>query len=244
MTTTRSIYPIVIVLTGCILSQAFTPNSTPNSHGFKVSKPGPGQVAAFESSDHRGSLSLFKKNTNTNSSPLFTSSLKLSAAEDSKGEEKRVSFPRKATGFGSTAIRSSVRATTGLSLTAMRTTLRTLTGVSISGSIKSMLATLPPSFRYFVQPFLILYYVPLTVLKGLIGPTPNAKRDARSTHENLVQYWKDAVQLAEDKQSNWPLHVLADGSMKYDLDDDGMNDVIVEAMEMKHKSEKNAPSSM
>ena len=55
-----------------------------------------------------------------------------------------------------------------------------------------------------------VYYVPLTILKGMIGSTP--------------------------------LHVMADGSMKYDLEDDRMNDKIVEAIEMKHEIEKKEAS--
>lgn len=83
-----------------------------------------------------------------------------------------------------------------------------------------------------------MYYVPLTILKGLIGSTPTSKMEDRSSHETLVQYWKDAVKLAEDRSADWPLHVMADGSMKYDLEDDKMNDKIVEAVEMRNESEQ------
>ena len=82
-----------------------------------------------------------------------------------------------------------------------------------------------------------MYYVPLTILKGLIGTSPTAKSDARKAHESLVDYWKQAIQLAESKNADWPLHVMADGNIKYDLQDDRMNDAIVEAIEMKHRSE-------
>lgn len=144
----------------------------------------------------------------------------------------------KLTGISLTAIRASIRATTGLSLTALRTTLRTLTGVSMTGVVKTLLGLLPPWFRYFLQPFLIMYYVPLLVLRGLIGSSSTSKKEANEEHQRLVNYWKEAIQMAETRCDSWPLHVKADGTLQYDLDDDRMSDVIVEAIEMKHLDEK------
>lgn len=144
----------------------------------------------------------------------------------------------KITGISLTALRASLRATTGFSLTALRTTLRTLTGVSITGVVKRCVGLLPPWFRYFLQPFLILYYVPLLVLREMVGSTETSKKEASEEHEKLVNYWKDAIQLAETRSASWPLHVKMDGTLEYDLDDDRMNDVIVEAIEMKHMEEE------
>ena len=210
---------IVSILASSILfglSQAFTPNA-------RVS-----HISNVPTSFSGSSSPLFRKQ------PRLTT-IKSMVEDKTFKQEQNQNFPRKVTGLGFTAIRSSIRATTGLSLTAMRTTLRALTGVSITTVVKSLLGLLPPWTRYFFQPFLILYYVPLTILKGLIGPTPTAKKEARSSHDGLVQYWKDAVELAENKVSDWPLHVMADGSIKYDLEDDRMNDKIVEAVEMKYE---------
>mmetsp|Transcript_14208 Transcript_14208/g.26650 ORF Transcript_14208/g.26650 Transcript_14208/m.26650 type:complete len:291 (+) Transcript_14208:70-942(+) len=144
----------------------------------------------------------------------------------------------KITGISLTALRASLRATTGFSLTALRTTLRTLTGVSITGVVKRCVGLLPPWFRYFLQPFLILYYVPLLVLREMVGSTETSKKEASEEHDKLVNYWKDAIQLAETRSASWPLHVKMDGTLEYDLDDDRMNDVIVEAIEMKHLEEE------
>jgi hypothetical protein len=162
--------------------------------------------------------------------------------DDKNNQETEIPSIRKElgkiTGISLTALRTSLRATTGFSLTALRTALRTLTGVSITGVVKTLVGLLPPWFRYFLQPFLILYYVPLLVLKGMVGSTSTSKREASEEHDKLVNYWKDAIMLAETRSASWPLHVKADGTLKYDLDDDKMNDVIVEAIEMKHVDEK------
>lgn len=180
-------------------------------------------------------------------SPLFMQKDKdeldnYSAHDDDKKDAELPSIRKelgKITGISLTALRASLRATTGFSLTALRTTLRTLTGVSITGAVKTLVGLLPPWFRYFLQPFLILYYVPLLVLKGMVGSTSTSKREASEEHDKLVDYWKDAIKLAETRSgAKWPLHVRADGTLKYDLDDDKMNDVIVEAIEMKHMDEK------
>jgi hypothetical protein len=146
----------------------------------------------------------------------------------------------KLTGISLTAIRASVRATTGFSLTALRTTLRTLTGVSITRVVKTLVGLLPPWFRYFLQPFLILYYVPILVLREMIGSTSTSKKEAYEEHDKLVNYWKEAIQLAENRCESWPLHVKTDGTLQYDLDDDRMNDVIVDAIEMKHVDENHS----
>jgi hypothetical protein len=229
-----------MMIAGCLLfgtTQSFTPPD-PRNCAHRAS-PFLNILDAKSSACLGSSSPLFRKRIE--SLPQLAG-LKSTANDESNEQDPNANLARKVTGLGFTAIRSSVRATTGLSLTAIRTFLRTLTGVSISRVMKSILALLPPWTRYFFQPFLILYYVPLTILKGMIGSTPTAKMEARSTHESLVQYWKDAIKSAEDHSADWPLHVMADGSMKYDLEDDRMNDKIVEAIEMKHEIEKKEAS--
>jgi len=186
-------------------------------------------------------------------SPLFSSTLGNSASSylsmqndgsnDVDGEKSGIRKEiGKLTGLSFTVIRASVRATTGLSITAMRTFLRTFTGVSVTGTMKKLFGLLPPWGRYFLQPFLIMYYVPLVLLKGLVGSTSTSKKDARASHEQLVDYWKEAIQMAENQSVSWPLHVMADGSLQYDLEDENMNDSIVEAIEMKYMLDKKAVS--
>lgn len=181
-------------------------------------------------------------------SPLFSATLGNSNSSflsmvqnDVDGENSGTSIRKELgqlTGLSITVIRASVRATTGLSITAMRTFLRTLTGVSVTGTMKALFGLLPPWARYFLQPFLIMYYAPLVILKGLVGSTSSSKKDDRASHEQLVDYWKEAIQMAENRSASWPLHVMADGSLQYDLDDDRMNDAIVEAIEMKYMLDK------
>lgn len=144
----------------------------------------------------------------------------------------------KLTGVSFSAVRATVRGTTGISLTAIRTFLRALTGVSISRTVKSLVGLLPPWFRYFLQPFLVFYYVPLLILKGLVGSTSTSKQEAMASHLKLVEYYKEAVKLANSKDSEFPIHMVEDGTFTYDLEDGNMNDALVRAIQMKHLEEK------
>ena len=144
----------------------------------------------------------------------------------------------KLTGVSFSAIRATLRGTTGISLTAIRTFLRALTGVSISRTVKSLVGLLPPWFRYFLQPFLVFYYVPLLILKGLVGSTSTSKQEAMASHLQLVEYYKEAVKLANRKDSDFPIHMEEDSTFTYDLEDGHMNDALVRAIQMKHLEEK------
>lgn len=144
----------------------------------------------------------------------------------------------KLTGVSFSAVRATLRKTTGISLTAIRTFLRALTGVSISRTVKSLVGLLPPWFRYFLQPFLVFYYVPLLILKGLVGSTSTSKQEAMASHLKLVEYYKEAVKLANSKDSEFPIHMVEDGTFTYDLKDGNMNDALVRAIQMKHLEEK------
>lgn len=144
----------------------------------------------------------------------------------------------KLTGVSFSAVRATLRKTTGISLTAIRTFLRALTGVSISRTVKSLVGLLPPWFRYFLQPFLVFYYVPLLILKGLVGSTSTSKQEAMTSHLKLVEYYKEAVKLANSKDSDFPIHMVEDGTFTYDLEDGNMNDALVRAIQMKHLEEK------
>ena len=189
-------------------------------------------------------------------SPLFSATLSSSDASnlsmvhndgsnDAEGENSGTSIRKKLgklTGLSITVIRASVRTTTGLSITAIRTSLRTLTGVSVTGTMKALFGLLPPWGRYFLQPFLIMYYAPLLILKGLVGSTSSSKKEDRASHEQLVDYWKEAIKMAESRSATWPLHVMADGSLQYDLEDENMNDAIVKAIEMKYMHDKKKAS--
>jgi uncharacterized membrane protein len=70
----------------------------------------------------------------------------------------------------------------------------------------SILTLVCTQFRYFIQPFLVLYYVPLFIVRGTLGPTG---KERRAAHEHLVEGWAAAVKAAELAQHGgyWPVHV-------------------------------------
>lgn len=139
----------------------------------------------------------------------------------------------KLTGLSMTAIRKSIRTTTGLSLTATRTALRGLTGVSVNASLKTLFGIFPPWFRYFLQPFFILYYTPLMIIKYFIGSTKDAKKEALAAHEKIVEGWKDAIKAAEVAQDFWPLHVTDDGKIESLTPQSvPVTDIIVESLDI------------
>jgi len=120
---------------------------------------------------------------------------------------------RKLTGFSLTAFRLSVRATTAT----MRTTLRTATGVSMTGMMSAFVGIFPLWIRSFFQPFLILYYTPLMILRSLVGTTRTSNQEARQAHEHFVEGWKKAVEVAEkvNEDGYWPVHVSENGGIEF-----------------------------
>ncbi|KAL7548016.1 hypothetical protein ACHAWF_011292 [Thalassiosira exigua] len=118
------------------------------------------------------------------------------------------------------ALRSTLRAATGFSLTATRTALRAAAGISLSGALSStlrrLLEILTPGLRYFVQPLLILYYVPLlTIRYWMVGPSDRYVDEGRKLHERAVEGWRNAVRASERAHEGgyWPVHVNEDGTI-------------------------------
>jgi len=74
-----------------------------------------------------------------------------------------------------------------------------------------LLSLFPSGFRYFLQPFLVLYYTPLILLRSVTSPI-NRKR-AMAKHETVIEAWKDAVNVAEqtERDGYWPVAVNDDG---------------------------------
>lgn len=117
---------------------------------------------------------------------------------------------RQITGFSLTAFRATMRAATGISLTALYASALAATSAFVRRIMALVLAPLPAWFRYFLQPFLILYYAPLFILRNLTGPT--GKR-ARETHKCFVSGFREAVEVAEHKaEGYWPVHI--DGKLQ------------------------------
>ena len=75
-------------------------------------------------------------------------------------------------------------------------------------------------------------------MKGLVGSTSTSKQEAMASHLKLVEYYKEAVKLANSKDSEFPIHMVEDGTFTYDLEDGNMNDALVRAIQMKHLEEK------
>lgn len=149
--------------------------------------------------------------------------------------------PSPPTGGGFSVIRNSVRAATGFSLTAVRASIRTATGLSLTASVKSMstvLSMFPTWFRYFIQPFLVLYYTPLMIIKSLVGST---NKEAFAAHENVVEGWKLAIERAELKTTELgkalPVHV-DDGNIvtNDELDQQQAADAIADSLNVAYSA--------
>lgn len=165
-----------------------------------------------------GSDSLIQPTKLLLSSNILSSLNESNSEIDEKNETIRDKF-RKATGVSLTALRVTIRASTGFSLTALRTTLRGLTGVSITGTLKVITGAFPLWARSFFQPFLILYYTPLLILRSLIGSRKGEKDEAKATHELITEGWKNAIKAAEEAQEGgyWPVHVNKSGMVEVSL---------------------------
>ena len=113
---------------------------------------------------------------------------------------------RKLTGFSFTVFRKTLRGITGISLTAIYASTVAATGLWIRKITSIILSVFPSGFRYFLQPFLVAYYVPLFILRSLTGPV---RKRARAKHEQVVDAWKDAVEYAEqiEQDGYWPVTV-------------------------------------
>ncbi|KAK1739074.1 hypothetical protein QTG54_010390 [Skeletonema marinoi] len=116
--------------------------------------------------------------------------------------------------------RSKLRQITGFSLTAFRATVRGITGISLSGvisnTIRRILGILRPGFRWILQPLLIVYYVPILIVRYyVIGPSQQYVEDSRKGHEKLVDGWRKAVEAAEKAHADgyWPVHLNDDGNI-------------------------------
>lgn len=142
----------------------------------------------------------------------------MSTRKESDGHQRDPSLRkrlRQITGFSLTAFRATMRAATGISLTAIYASAFAATSAFVRKTMTWILAPLPAWFRYFLQPFLILYYAPLFILRNLAGPT--GKR-AKETHELFVDGFKSAVEAAEKKADGyWPVHVNGKSSFVSDI---------------------------
>jgi len=116
--------------------------------------------------------------------------------EEPKGSLSAVrATMRKSTGISLTAIRATMRAATGVSLTAMYLSVFGFTSQWVRDSMKFVLSLFPPSFRYFLQPFLVLYYAPLFMLRT--WTSPQLRRERRDLKTALRGDWDRSFRAAD-----------------------------------------------
>jgi hypothetical protein len=128
-----------------------------------------------------------------------------------KGRTSVRSQVRKMTGFSWTALRATMRAATGISLTALYVSAVAVSGAWIRQLMRIILEIFPTWARYFVQPFLVMYYVPLFMLRSVTAPK---RRHQKQAHDTLVESWKQSVKVAENNNSYWPIHLNENGELE------------------------------
>jgi hypothetical protein len=113
---------------------------------------------------------------------------------------------RQATGFSLTACRAAGRTATGISFTAIYGTAVAVSGLWIRKTTSVVLAIFPAWFRYFLQPILIAYYLPIFIIRGLTGPT---RKQAEAKHQAVKESWKDSIEFAKQAKNSgyWPVQV-------------------------------------
>lgn len=118
---------------------------------------------------------------------------------------------RKATGFSLTVFRATLRSVTGISLTAIYAGALAATGLWIRKTMSALLSVFPSGFRYFLQPFLVLYYTPLIILRTLASKT--TRKRAVAKRETVLAAWKEAIKVAEqtERDGYWPVVVNEEG---------------------------------
>jgi hypothetical protein len=156
------------------------------------------------------------------------------------------------TGFSLTAFRSSARAITGISASAIYSSTAVATSFYIRQVLKFILQLCPPALRYFLQPFLVLYFVPLFILRTITNQSRFREEDLdeqdsstinstwqEKQHESFVTAWKQAVKKADTSTSYWPIHVDSSTDDFYkDYDELPINDAILESIAVASEKEQ------
>ena len=136
---------------------------------------------------------------------------------------------RRFTGVSLTAVRATARTATGISLTALYASTVAVSGAWMRQTMKVILGIFPAWLRYFVQPFLVIYYVPLFLLRIVSSPNREVQK---TKHEAFVECWKQAVEVADEKSTYWPLHVGREGGFEVDLSELDVNEALAESVEV------------
>lgn len=70
--------------------------------------------------------------------------------------------------------------------------------------------------RAFMQPFLIIYYAPLVILRSMVGTSNSSRKEQRLAHEQFMEGLKDAVKASEklNEGGYWPVRIDDDGNFE------------------------------
>ena len=113
---------------------------------------------------------------------------------------------RQGTGFLLTALQTVGRTANDISHMAIYGIAVAASGLWIRKTTSIILAIFPAWFRYFLQPFLIAYYVPIFIIRGLTGPT---RRQAEANRAAMKERWKDVIEFGKQTENSgyWPVQV-------------------------------------
>jgi len=145
----------------------------------------------------RTSLSFSSVESNNNGEES-SSSIDPSSDNNNNNNDDARSRLRKITGFSLTALRATMRATTGISLKGIYVSTFVTTSAAVRKAMTLVLAPFPTWLRCFVQPFLVMYYTPLFILRNLSGgPT---RKNAIEAHEGFLETHEQKIQEQNEQE--------------------------------------------
>ena len=80
-----------------------------------------------------------------------------------------------------------------------------------------------------MQPFLVMYYAPLFILRNIAAPK---RREQKQAHDTLVESWKQAVAVAEHSTSYWPIHLSENGDIESNENEVDLNEAVAKSVEI------------
>jgi hypothetical protein len=99
-----------------------------------------------------------------------------------------------------------------------RTTIHSIalaaTGAWIRQALRALLSPIPTSVRYFLQPFMILYFAPLYALKAMTAPP---RQQAPRHHEVYVSNWEEDIANTNARPDYWYGVLNQSESVRYDV---------------------------
>ena len=116
---------------------------------------------------------------------------------------------RQAREFLLTALQTAGRTANGISFAAIYGIAVAVSGLWIRTATSIILAIFPAWFRYFLQPFLIAYYLPIFIVRGLTGPT---RKQAEAKRKAMEERWKDIIEFGKQSENYCYLPVEVNGT--------------------------------